>query len=145
MQVQDIMTKNPIYIAPGTTLKEAAEKIDALDCGFLAVGDDAQDRLKGVITDRDIAIRAVARGADPNTTRVDEVHTPQVLYCYAEDEVKAAADNMHDNQVYRLIVLNNAEEKRLAGVVTLGDIVRNDEARAAERAAKGISAEQLAA
>ncbi len=145
MQVKEIMSKNPVYIAPATTLKEAAEKMDALDCGFLAIGETSEDRLKGVITDRDIAIRAVARGADPNTTRVDEIHTPHVLYCFADDEVKDAADNMHDNQVYRLIVLNNAEEKRLAGVITLGDIVRHDEVQAAERAAKGISAEQLAA
>lgn len=142
MQVREIMSKEPTYIAPSTTLKEAAQKMEELDCGFLAIGEKDKDKLTGVVTDRDIAIRAVARGDDPNTTTVEDVKTPKVLYCFEDDDVDEAAENMRDNQVYRLIVLNNEKEKRLRGVVTLGDIVRHNHTRAAEKAAKGISAQQ---
>lgn len=142
MKVKDIMSENPTYIAPSTTLKEAAKKMESLDCGFLVIGDDQKDKLCGVVTDRDITIRAVAKGLDPETTKVEDVQTEKVLYCFEGDSVEDTADNMHDNQVYRLIVLNNADEKRLRGVVTLGDIVRHDNIRAAEKAAQGISAAQ---
>ena len=142
MQVKDIMSENPTYIAPSATLKKAAEKMEELDCGFLAIGDEQEDKLCGVITDRDITIRAVAKGLNPETTKVEDVQTEKVLYCFEGDSVEDTADNMHNNQVYRLIVLNNANDKRLCGVVTLGDVVRHDNTKAAEKAAQGISAAQ---
>lgn len=142
MKVKDVMCKQVEYIVPTTTLEEAAKKMEALDCGFLAIGEEEQDKLTGVITDRDIAIRSVAKGDDPKATVVEAVKTPKVLYCFQDDSIEDAAKNMHDNQVYRLIVLNNEEEKRLRGVITLGDIVRHNEIKAAEYAAKGISAKQ---
>ncbi len=145
MQVKEIMSKEACYIEPSTTVKEAAQKMREKDCGFLAIGKESEGKLSGVITDRDIAIRSVAEGHDPNSTAVEKVQTPEVLYCFEEDSIEDAAQNMHDNQVYRLIVLNNDSEKRLRGVISLGDIVRHNETRAAEKAAKGISSKQQAA
>lgn len=145
MQVKDIMSEEACYIEPTTTVKEAAQKMREKDCGFLAIGKETEGKLSGVITDRDIATRSVAEGHDPAETTVEKVQTSEVLYCFEEDGVEDAAQSMHDNQVYRLIVLNNEGDKRLRGVVTLGDIVRSDETRAAENAAKGISAQQQAA
>jgi len=145
MKVKEIMSEEACYIEPTTTVKEAAQKMREKDCGFLAIGKESEGKLSGVITDRDIAIRSVAQGHDPANTKVEAVQTPEVLYCFEDDNIDDAAQNMHDNQVYRLIVLNNENEKQLCGVVTLGDIVRNDETRAAEKAAKGISSKQQAA
>ena len=137
MLVKDVMTQNPTYITPSTTLKEAAQKMQELDCGFLAIG--VNDKLTGVVTDRDIAVRAVSSGANPEQATVDEIKTSKVLYCFQEDSIEDAAENLHRNQVYRLLVLNDKESKRLCGVITLGDIVRHNEMQAADKAAKGIS------
>ena len=78
------------------------------------------DRLVGVITDRDITVRSVAQGHDPKTARVQEVMTPEVIYCFDDEDVKEAAKKMEEKQVRRLPVLNR--EKRLVGIVSLGDL-----------------------
>ena len=78
------------------------------------------DRLVGVITDRDITVRGVAQGCDPKTARVQEVMTPEVIYCFDDEDVKEAAKKMEEKQVRRLPVLNR--EKRLVGIVSLGDL-----------------------
>lgn len=145
MQVKEIMSTEVCYIEPATTVKEAAQQMREKDCGFLAIGKESEGKLSGVITDRDIAIRSVAEGHDPAIATVEKVQTPEVLYCFEDDSAQDAAENMRNNQVYRLIVLNSKDEKRLSGVVTLGDIVRHDETRTAEKAAKGISSKQQVA
>ncbi len=127
MQIKDVMTQNPEYIPSNCTLVEAAQRMKELDTGFLAIGDDPKGKLQGVVTDRDITIRCVAEGADPNTTSVREAQTDRVLYCFEDDDVDDAARNMQEQQVYRLIVLNNRDRKRLSGIVTLGDIARRQE------------------
>jgi CBS domain-containing protein len=122
MQVKDIMSSRPAYISKETSLQETAQKMEELDCGFLPVGDG--DKLDGVVTDRDIVLRAVAKGKDLKNTTAGDMLTDRVLYCFEEDSVEEAARNMREQQVYRLVVLNNSQEKRLRGVVSLGDISR---------------------
>lgn len=126
MQVQHIMSSNVHYIPSSTTLAEAATMMREIDTGFLPIGDPDKDKLQGVITDRDIVVRAIAVGKDPRQTTVSEVKTDKVLYCYQKDSVEKAAEHMRNQQVYRLIVLDGADSKRLCGVISLGDIVRHD-------------------
>jgi CBS domain-containing protein len=80
----------------------------------------SDDRLAGMITDRDIIVRAVAEGKDPRATPVREIMTPNVVYCFEDQDVHDAAALMEDNQIRRLVVLNHG--KRLVGIVSLGDI-----------------------
>ena len=139
MKISEAMTSNPEYLTPDTTILEAAQRMRDLDCGFLPVSDKKDEKLQGVITDRDITIRAVAENLSPRETPVTNILSGKVLYCYADDDLQSAAQSMHDQQVYRLIVLNNKDDKQLVGVVSLNDIVRHDEEAMAGHAAKGIS------
>lgn len=139
MKVRDIMTENVDYLSPTATLRDAAQEMLSRDCGFLPISDDQGQKLAGVITDRDITIRAVAEGKDPETTRASEILTNKVLYCFADDSLEDAADNMREQAVYRLIVLDNARDKQLCGVISLGDIVRHDHTSLAGKTALGIA------
>ena len=118
MKVNEIITHNPEVIRPETALIEAAQKMKSMDIGMLPVCDG--DRLVGVITDRDIAVRGVAQGYDSKTASVQEVMTPEVIYCFDDEDVKEAAKKMEEKQVRRLLVLNR--EKQLVGIVSLGDL-----------------------
>lgn len=118
MIVRDIMTRNVEVIHPDSVLQEAASKMKSLDVGSLPVCDNR--RLIGVVTDRDIAIRAVASGSDPTTTKVTEAMTPELIYCYEDEDVKEAAKLMERYQIRRLPILNR--EKQLVGIVSLGDL-----------------------
>ncbi len=126
MQVKDIMTNKPQLIGPETSLCEAAQLMEQLDFGFLPIFEG--DRLIGMVTDRDLAIRGTAQGLDPKTTPVNQVMTQKVLYVFETDDVEDALKNMQDQQIRRLIVLN--DKKRLTGVISLGDCAKksgNDE------------------
>jgi CBS domain-containing protein len=138
MQVHELMTSKPQFVPSTTTLKEAAQKMRDLDCGFLPVADPQQQKLAGVVTDRDIAVRAVADGLDPNRTTVTDIKSDGVLYCFKDDDVKKAADHMRSKQVYRLIVLDDRQNKQLCGVISLGDIMRADKMDVASETARGI-------
>lgn len=118
MLLQDIMTPNVECIGPDETVEAAAQRMRDLDVGILPVCEN--DRLAGMITDRDIAIRAVADGCDPTTCRVRDVMTPDVIYCFEDDAVEDAEHLMERRQVRRLLVLNR--KKRLVGILALGDI-----------------------
>jgi CBS domain-containing protein len=119
MQVKDLMTANVECISPQTTLREAAEKMKNLDVGALPIcGDD--NRLAGMITDRDITIRGVAEGLDPSVAEACDLMTPKIVYCYEDQDASEAAHLMEQNQIRRLIVLNR--NKRLAGILSLGDL-----------------------
>jgi CBS domain-containing protein len=118
MQVRDVMTRGAECISPDATLQEAARKMKSLDVGALPICDN--DRLSGMITDRDIAIRAVAEGRDSRTTRVRDAMTQGITYCFEDDDVSEAARLMREKQVRHLVVL--AHDKRLAGIVSLGDL-----------------------
>jgi CBS domain-containing protein len=134
MNVSDFMTREVTVVGPNDTLQQAAKIMDQLDCGVLPVGEN--DRLIGMITDRDIAIRGVAEGKD-GRARVREVMTTEVRYVYEEDAISEATDMMAELQLRRLPVINR--EKRLVGILSLGDIAREDEPHQAGEALQGIS------
>ena len=139
MKVKEAMTSECDFIEPTATLQQAAQMMRDLGCGFLPIGNHRSDgKLEGVITDRDIVVRAVAEGCDSRDTQVNQVETSQVFYCYEDNSIDEAAQSMREQQVYRLIVLNNAEEKKLSGIITLGDILRHSEDKIATATAKGI-------
>jgi len=119
MQVAEIM--NPVEtIEPDASVQRAAERMRDLDVGSIPVCNG--DRLVGIITDRDVTIRATAEGLDPANCRVDHAMTPHVDYCSADDEVREAVRLMQEKQVRRLPVLDR--QHRLVGTVSLGDLVQ---------------------
>jgi CBS domain-containing protein len=118
MKISEILTPDPQCISPQTNLTNAAQTMKLLDVGMLPVCD--RDRLTGTITDRDITIRAVAAGMNPANTRVAEIMTHQVVYCFDDENVEDAAQLMEQRQLRRLPVLNR--DKRLVGIVSLGDL-----------------------
>ena len=120
--------------APTATLREAARTMAETDVGALPVAEN--DRLIGMITDRDIAIRGVGSGKGPDTT-VGEVMTPELLYCFDDDDVDDICDNMADIQVRRLPVVDG--DKRLIGIVSLSDLAIKGESDQAGAALCGIA------
>jgi CBS domain-containing protein len=135
MQIKKIMTTTVQYIEPSVTLREAARLMKEKDIGILLVGENK--RLTGVITDRDITIRAVANGKDPSKTTVKEAMSPKCLYCFEEESVEDVATNMSKNQIRRLPVLN--KNKNLVGIVSLGDLSSKGAEMAAAHALHSIS------
>jgi len=136
MQLKEIMTHGAEVIAPEATLQEAAKKMQRLDVGPLPVCDG--ERLIGMLTDRDITVRAVAEGCDPTTTTVREAMTPDVAYCFEDQEVHEAAQIMEQYQIRRLPILNR--NKRLVGLVSLGDLaVSPDNRRLASKVLEQVS------
>lgn len=118
MKVHEIMTAHARCVGLDNTLVEAAGLMRELDVGALPVCDN--DRLAGMITDRDIAVRGVANGCDPNATEVSDVMSPGIFYAFADADVEEAARIMEDRQIRRLPVLSR--DKRLVGIISLGDI-----------------------
>jgi CBS domain-containing protein len=116
-KVSELMTRDVSVIDPDRSISDAAKLMAECGAGVLPVGEN--DRLVGVITDRDIAIRGVANGLSPDTP-VRQVMSNEVLYCYEDQTTDEVAANMGDQQVRRLPVLNRA--KRLVGIVSLGDL-----------------------
>jgi CBS domain-containing protein len=121
-KVKSVMTENPAIISPDTSLKQAAASMDALNCGVLPVGKEG--KLEGIITDRDIVIRAVSQGKDVNAEIVRDYMTPELFYCKAEDGLDHAAALMHQYQVNRLLV--QGEDGRVCGIISFGCILRKD-------------------
>lgn len=118
-KVSEVMTRDVRTIGPQETIREAATKMADADVGSLPVGED--DRLVGMITDRDIVLRAVADGRDP-ATLVREVMTQQIKYCFDDENIDAVARNMAELGVRRLPVVNR--DKRLVGMLALSNIAR---------------------
>jgi CBS domain-containing protein len=115
-KISEVMSSDVQTISPDATIEEAAQEMRDGDFGLLPVGDEEQ--LLGVITDRDIAIRAVAEGRGPSTP-VSEIMSEGVIWVHEDDSIEEAAEIMSDNQIRRLPVVN--AEKRLVGIVSLGD------------------------
>ena len=134
MQVQEIMHKDVQLADPNMTIRDVARRMRAENVGALPVGEN--DRLIGMVTDRDIVVRAVADERVPGNTTVRDVMSEGVCYCFEDDDVGRAAEVMADHQVRRLPVLNR--QKRLVGVVALADLGRS-QAGAGQSALKGIS------
>ena len=135
MRVSEAMTANVQLASPDQTIQDAAKMMASIDAGVLPVGEN--DRLVGMITDRDIAVRAVAKGLGPKTKVRDVMSDGGVLYCFDDEDVDDVAHNMADIKVRRLPVLNR--EKRLVGIVSLGDIALTDGPDSAGDAICGIS------
>jgi len=123
MKVKEIMTREIDVVSPETTLRDAAERMSSLDVGVLPVCDN--DRLVGVITDRDITVRATADGLDPFATQVGEVMSKdELITCEEDEDVEAATQRMRDKRIRRLPVL--AADRRLVGILALGDVAVNE-------------------
>ena len=121
MQLKDIMTREVETIPPDASLQEASQKMRSFDIGFLPVCE--KSRCIGVITDRDIIIRAIADGRNPQATPVRAVMTTQVIHCSEDEEVRTAAKTMEENQVRRILVLD--ENEHPIGVCSIGDLTLN--------------------
>jgi CBS domain-containing protein len=134
MRVSEAMTRQVRVATPGQSIREVAKMMAEIDAGSMPVGEN--DRLIGMITDRDIAIRAVAQGKGPDTP-VREVMSKDIKYCYDDEDLEHVAKNMGDIQVRRLPVVNR--EKRLVGIVSFGDIAQNEDHSTTGEAAAGVS------
>jgi CBS domain-containing protein len=134
MQVSQAMTRNVQVASPDQSISDVARIMADCDIGSLPVGD--HDRLVGMITDRDIAVRAVAKGRSSDT-KVREVMSSDIMYCFEDEEISDVAHNIGDIQVHRLPVLNR--DKRLVGIVSLADIARSEGSGVAGEAIQGIS------
>lgn len=118
MEISQIMTHDVQVVSPEDTLQTAAQIMAVYDFGMVPVGENGQ--LIGMLTDRDITTRAVARGLDPVRCKVGEVMSPEVGYVFEYETVDDAARRMSELQVRRLPVLD--QQKRLVGIVSLGDL-----------------------
>jgi CBS domain-containing protein len=129
------MTPDVSFVEPGTPILEIARKMRDNDIGSTPVVEN--DRLVGMVTDRDIVVRVVAEGGDLAGRTARDAMSPRVLYCFDDESVEAVLENMGDQQVRRLPVVNR--EKRLVGVVSLGDLALSGKRKAAGEALQEIS------
>lgn len=118
MKVKEAMHRDVQWRDPSTPITEIAELMRYEDIGAVPIGED--DRLVGMVTDRDIAIRAVAEDGDLSTTTAGDVMSEGVIYCAEDEDVEDAIHLMEDKQIRRLPVINH--EKRLVGMLSLGDV-----------------------
>jgi len=135
MKIRDVMTPDVSIASPDDSLQHTAARMADLDVGVLPVGEN--DRLVGMITDRDLAVRGVACACDPETTTVRDIMSAEVKYCYDDESVEHIAQNMADQQIRRLPVVNH--DKRLVGIVSLADLAVQLKSKAPGYALRGIS------
>ena len=125
MKLSEIMTRDVVVMQPDDSLQSAAKKMRDRNIGFLPVCDG--EELLGVISDRDLTVRALADGMDVNIMLGRDLMTAPAIYCYDDQDVSEVAKIMEENQIRRLVVLSR-DDKRLVGVVSLGDLARNESA-----------------
>ena len=123
MKLSEIMTRDVVVLQPDDSLQSAAKKMRDRNIGFLPVCDG--EELIGVISDRDITIRALADGMDVNIMLGRDLMTVPAIYCFDDQDISEAAKIMEENQIRRLVVLSR-EDRRLVGVVSLGDLARHE-------------------
>ena len=119
-QIKDVMSPNFKYVAPDSPVAKVAQQMRDIDCGFMPVAEN--DKMIGMITDRDITIRAVAEGKNPQEFQARECMTAKTYYCYDDQDVEEVCNNMGEIQVRRLPVVNR--DKRLVGIVSMGDLAQ---------------------
>lgn len=137
MQVRDVMTPGVECANPSDSLADVANRMRELGVGSLPVCGE-NNKLVGIITDRDITVRATSQCCDPSETIVNDIMTPGIVTCFDDEDVQAAIDTMESKQIRRLAVLNR--DKRLVGIVSLGDLaVRTTNDRATGEALERIS------
>jgi CBS domain-containing protein len=136
MKLKDILTKDPQVIGPEALICEAGKLMKQHDIGMLPVCDG--ERLVGAITDRDLAVRAIAEGRDPLKTKVRDVMTPGIFWCFEDQSLEEAAELMEEKQIRRIAVVNG--NKRLVGIASLGDFaVRSKDDRLTEELLECVS------
>jgi CBS domain-containing protein len=133
MKIGNIMSRDVQFIGPDTTLRDAASIMKKIDAGALPVAE--QNKLVGMLTDRDIAVRGIAEGKGPDS-KVRDAMTHEIKYCFEDEDVSHVAENMGEQQIRRLPVMSR--DKRLVGIVSLSDISRGSLPHTA-RALHGIS------
>lgn len=136
MKIRDIMTRDVQVVSPDDTIRRAAQLMDDLNVGVLPVCDGT--RLVGMITDRDITVRATSAGLGPEECTVSQVMTDEPAYCYADDPVIEVTRLMSSRQIRRVPVID--DQKKLIGIVSLGDLaVDAKDTRAVQDALEDIS------
>lgn len=135
MKISECMSRDVQVVKPDQPIQEAAQFMLKSDAGSMPVCDG--DRLVGMVTDRDIAVRAIAEGRGPDTP-VREAMTDHIDYCYDDDEIEDVAVRMSDLQVRRFPVIGRSDNK-LVGIVSLGDLTRSEESEAAKVALDGVT------
>jgi CBS domain-containing protein len=134
MQISEVMTKNVKVIDPKTTIAEAARIMRDDDVGALPIG---EERLEGMVTDRDMIVRGIANDVDPVSTPIEKLMSDEVLYCFEDQDCGEVARNMGEQQVRRLPVVDR--DKKLVGFVSLSDVARGADAKTAETAFEQIT------
>ena len=135
MKIAECMTQDVEIVSPDQSMREAAQFMLRADAGAMPVSEG--DRLVGMVTDRDIAVRGVAEGLGPDTP-IRDVMSQDLLCCFEDEDVVEVALKMSDHQVRRMPVLSR-ENERLVGIVSLGDLSRSDQGQAATVALEGIT------
>jgi CBS domain-containing protein len=117
----DIMTENVVYCSPNDSVARAAQLMKTEDIGPVLIVDNDQSRtLVGIVTDRDLALKVVAEGRDPNTTRVEDVMSKKLVTCRADDDVDVAMNAMAQFQLRRIPVVG--ENMQLLGIISQADV-----------------------
>lgn len=144
-QIKDVMSTNFKWMAPDSPIAKVAQEMRDMDCGFMPLAEN--DKMIGMITDRDITVRAVAEGKNPAETKARDVMTPKTYYCYDDQNVEEVCDNMGEIQVRRLPVVNR--DKRLVGIVSMGDLAqeanRANVGQTEQQITKGVNKQKIAA
>ncbi len=135
MKINEMMTTTVNRVTPETAIDEAARMMREDDIGALPV--EKGDKLVGMVTDRDIVTRILGNGKDATQAHVSDAMSEQMLYCFEDDEVEDVAQNMSEQQVRRMPVMNH--DKRLVGIVSLGDLACNAQNEVSGEALEGIS------
>ncbi|MHB1844026.1 MAG: CBS domain-containing protein [Deltaproteobacteria bacterium] len=135
MRCEELMERDVSFVSPGDSVLEAARKMSELDVGFLPVCDGGE-RVVGAITDRDIAVRLVAKDL-PSGTEVRDVMTEELYYCEPTDDIRLAEELMAKNQVSRILCIDHG---RLVGIISLSDLTDIEEAAEAARTFRQLKA-----
>jgi CBS domain-containing protein len=136
MRVKDVMTKGVECARPDDSLAQTASRMRDLNIGALPVCGN-EDKLVGMITDRDITVRATAESCPPGETKVEHCMTERIIYCFEDQDISEAANLMEERQVRRVAVLN--QNKRLVGIVSLGDLAVKGDGHLSEEALERVS------
>ena len=134
MKVKELMTQDPATLGPNATIGEAATLMKQEDCGSIPIVDDG--RLVGIVTDRDIVVRAIAAGKEPKRTRISEIMSADPITVRPDDSVNDAEQAMRERQVRRLPVV---EDGRLVGIIVTAQLARNESERETGETIKDIS------
>jgi CBS domain-containing protein len=134
-KVKDIMTKNPEFVKPESNARQAAKQMASLDVGFLPVGE--KDNPLGVITDRDIVLRCVAEGKNPEEVSVRDIMTREIKQISEDSSIEEAGNIMRENKIRRTLVVD--KDKRTVGVISLGDLSVDGNSNEGGRTLKEVS------